>query len=474
MNGVFLVALCLSIFLEAIQRFVEPQTVTQPQTILIVGCLGLASNIMGLFLFHDHGHGNGHDHEHNEEQSGYQSLCAAENGHVQSPADEETNNISDPSGNIVDILPQSVVGVWSSNNVKLDREPRIPTEDSSKRLDRKGSGPSSPDDPRKTSFSNSQSIYRRSESASHPRYSSFSEPSLRVHPVFLRNDIINRGSEFDVPSPIMSEGESDLEFDRPSSNENQPLLSHDKRRGDIGDKSAEHKKRSLSIEFKHDNHNHRGLKKQPQSHGHSHGDLNMRGVFLHVMGDALGNVGVIATALFIWLTDFSWRFYSDPAISLVITVIILCSAIPLCRAASRILLQAAPAGVSIDEIKEDIEKLPGVISCHHIHVWQLSDTKLVASLHVMLAFDFQGVGKQEYMRLSSAIRTCLKEYGIRNPTIQAEFCLDDSHIHEADGSISPKDNPNITDNTSNHGASKACAWECGDKGATCCPPDRKT
>lgn len=98
------------------------------------------------------------------------------------------------------------------------------------------------------------------------------------------------------------------------------------------------------------------------SHDHSHeghgdhggeaasdGNMNMRGVFLHVLGDAvschsprtrtddsslfslthgvhspsmqLGNVGVIAAGLFIWLTDYEWRMYSDPGISLIITVI---------------------------------------------------------------------------------------------------------------------------------------------------------
>jgi len=59
------------------------------------------------------------------------------------------------------------------------------------------------------------------------------------------------------------------------------------------------------------------------SHSHDHGkeskgpsgeDLNMRGIFLHVLGDALGSVGVIFTALFIWRTDISWRFYMDPII----------------------------------------------------------------------------------------------------------------------------------------------------------------
>jgi solute carrier family 30 (zinc transporter), member 1 len=51
----------------------------------------------------------------------------------------------------------------------------------------------------------------------------------------------------------------------------------------------------------HDQHNN-SKPKAPERSGHSHANLNMRGVFLHVVGDALGNVGVIATALFIWLT----------------------------------------------------------------------------------------------------------------------------------------------------------------------------
>jgi solute carrier family 30 (zinc transporter), member 1 len=65
-------------------------------------------------------------------------------------------------------------------------------------------------------------------------------------------------------------------------------------------------------------------------HGHSHaGSMNMRALVLHVIGDALGNVGVIATGLIIWLTEWSFKYYCDPIISLVITVIIFSSALPL-------------------------------------------------------------------------------------------------------------------------------------------------
>ena len=69
---------------------------------------------------------------------------------------------------------------------------------------------------------------------------------------------------------------------------------------------------------------------QSRTHGHSHGgSMNMKALLLHVLGDALGNVGVIATGLIIWLTSWSFKYYCDPVISLVITAIIFHSALPL-------------------------------------------------------------------------------------------------------------------------------------------------
>lgn len=231
----------------------------------------------------------------------------------------------------------------------------------------------------------------------------------------------------------------------------------------------------------HRDHKHNQPKEQTSGgggHGHSHGDLNMRGVFLHVMGDALGNIGVIATALFIWLTDYSWRFYADPAVSLAITVIILLSAIPLCKAASRILLQAVPENLSIDDITADITDLVGIVSCHHLHVWQLSDTKLIASLHVQVDFDFKGQGSARYMDLARQIRECLHEYGIHSSTIQPEFCLDASHDHSAAGSdeSSPEDAGNHSKNPSVKDGPDACLLECPDScgnAKQCCQPGTK-
>ena len=437
---------------------------------------------MGLVLFHDHGHAHGESQDQPEQDS----LSAAENGQASIEEEDEAANFADESGNIADILPQNVVGSISTKAIKRGRRAYSTTDGPSKisenndakhgtvssSLGRQVSGNSIPYD-----------SHRRQGSSSHPRYSSLPEVPHLKHPAKMRDSILERGSEF----------ESDEEQDTNDVTENTPLLSEGNQK-DHSDNSNGNRKKGTPADlteksgFLHVVRNALGKfvaavtglfrkksgdKQDAKPHGHSHGDLNMRGVFLHVIGDALGNIGVIATALFIWFTDFSWRFYFDPAISLVITIIILCSAIPLCKAAARILLQAVPAGVSIDEIKEAIEKLPGVISCHHIHVWQLSDTKLVASLHVVLAFDFKGEGKQEFMRLTAKIRNCLKEYGIRNPTIQAEFYLNDSHTRETDDSTLPKTNGDAKNSNSTNGPSGACVWESGPRGETCCPAESR-
>lgn len=74
----------------------------------------------------------------------------------------------------------------------------------------------------------------------------------------------------------------------------------------------------------HDNHRHNNLQRSKKSY-----DLGMLGVLIHVLGDAANNIGVIISALVIWLTTYPARFYADPAVSMAIAIIILMSSIPL-------------------------------------------------------------------------------------------------------------------------------------------------
>ena len=487
-------ALCLTIFLEAIQRFVEPPVISSPKLVLIVGCFGLLSNILGLFLFHEHGHshGGGHGHSHGPGDN----VAAAEEGHSHSTIGGHSDAVADESGNVADVLPQSTVAGWPKSNGLKQASREGAGEQSSgaskdfTRSDEEGStitNSTSPLSMRKSHASNNRRRRRQNSGGSRSRISSVDD--IPIRPASFRNDIIAASRLEDIESRDGSDSgeEEALEDGDGEPTEHSRLLPRKKSNGSARhtqDPGHIHKHQGNDSDGSwHADHKH-SQPKEASGGGHSHSDLNMRGVFLHVMGDALGNIGVIGSALIIWLTNYSWRFYADPAISLVITVIILGSAIPLCQAASRILLQAVPAGISIDDVKADIEELPGIVSCHHLHVWQLSDVKMIASLHVQVEFDSKGEGSARYMQLAHAIRHCLHEYGIHNSTIQPEFCLDSDHRHvsgaPSDNEGSDADNGTIRAVMASKRGSKAgslrsepdaCLLECGDEcgeGGQCC------
>lgn len=86
-------------------------------------------------------------------------------------------------------------------------------------------------------------------------------------------------------------------------------------------------------------------------------DLGMLGVLVHVIGDAINNIGVIIAAVVIWQTNYEARFYADPAASLFIALMIFFGAIPLTKNSGTILLQSAPLGVEIDDVKHDLEQV---------------------------------------------------------------------------------------------------------------------
>lgn len=449
MNGVFLVALCLSIFLEAIQRLVEPQEVSNPKLVCIVGCFGLLSNILGLVLFHDHSHG-GHGHSH---------------GPTEAVGDvEEGRGYAD--------APDTEVAADEGATPRARRgSPR-----GFVKSDETGSTIANPQLGPVTKNWSNEGVHRRSASNSLSGSRGFgSVDDIYVHPANLRREII-AASRFEEEQSDSDPDQAGNGYGQPS--ERSGLLTNNNTGTytTIGEDQTTLPRKQPEQDL-HDNHNHAQPKPEKQGHSHSHGDLNMRGVFLHVLGDALGNIGVIASALIIWFSSSPWRYYADPGISLIITVIILCSAIPLCKAASRILLQAVPAGMSIDHIVEDIEQLPGVISCHHLHVWQLSDTKLVASLHIQVGCEIKGEGSERYMFLARQVRRCLHAYGIHSSTIQPEF-YPESDADDGSGSPSkPPGNGSSSTNPSRAasvGGSEAatCLLECGEEcaaGGQCCP-----
>ncbi|KAI0080108.1 cation efflux protein [Panus rudis PR-1116 ss-1] len=352
-NGVFLLALCFSIFLESIERFFKTPEISNPKLVVLVGSLGLASNIVGLFLFHEHGHDHGHEA---------------------------------PAGKIAVSSPPSVSTSENEVEERLSRSP------SPKRIrgsrERSESYSSMYGHPAATRASLVQAAHEiaqaRSPSPTTARKSrhsrSRSRPTTHIeHP---------EEDEFVTPTQRSPAAEEAPEVD-----ETTPLLNPDS--------SSETSVASGGHQRSHG--------------GHSHGSMNMRALVLHVLGDALGNVGVIATGLVIWLTSWTWKYYFDPVISLVIAIIIFSSALPLVRSTSFILLQGVPSTVSLDDVRAAILDVEGVLSLHELHVWQLSENKIVASVHVTASRN------HDFMPVAANIRKALHQHGIHSSTIQPEY-----------------------------------------------------
>jgi zinc transporter 1 len=296
-NAVFLLALCLAILIEAVERFISPSEIYDPVMVLAVGSGGLAINLIGIWLFHGYQKDGHHTH--------HKSSVVGSGSGEEEQMNNGDNEIRPPLTSLV------ITGL------ALEKD----------------------------TLTYQQKLNRRCQ------------PSCLNHNCTL--------PEHHTVNPVIVE---------------------------------EEERNIIELKEKH---------------------YNMRGVFVHVLGDALGSIGVIISALIIWLTKFDARFYFDPIMSVVIVAIIVTTTFPLMRNTGFILLQGVPEAVDLDKIYKDLMKLPGVLNLHELHVWQLSDTKLIASAHVVCD------EIQSYMEIASQIKETFHRYGIHSSTIQPEFVYSD-------------------------------------------------
>ncbi|XP_022126721.1 zinc transporter 1 isoform X2 [Pieris rapae] len=263
-NAVFLVALCFSITVEAVQRFINIETIHNAKLLVAVGTLGLVLNIVGLFLFHEHGSSHGHTHGGVPPPSNVRHLTEL----VNSNADMALGHATTDNEETDEMVPP-----------KVDKLPK---------------------------------------------------------------------------------------------------------------------------------------KQAPKSTDPGH--LNMKGVFLHVLSDALGSIIVVISALVVWLTEWDYRFYIDPALSIVLVILILTSVWPLLRESALILLQTVPTHIQVDAIQRRLlDEVDGVLAVHEFHVWQLAGDRIIASAHIRCR------NLSEYMKIAEKVKEFFHNEGIHSTTIQPEF-----------------------------------------------------
>lgn len=172
-------------------------------------------------------------------------------------------------------------------------------------------------------------------------------------------------------------------------------------------------------------------------------DVNMRSAFLHMAGDTLSTAAVIAGGFGILLTGQSWI---DPALSLLIAALILWSSIGIVRETLNILLEGTPHGVSLAEIRGDMEKVDGVMNVHDLHVWSLGSQSSAMACHVTIADIPPSESAYILVKLNHVLRD---HHHISHTTIQFE------HIGcgELEGCVVPMEEMTSGAGHSHHGHS---------------------
>lgn len=152
-------------------------------------------------------------------------------------------------------------------------------------------------------------------------------------------------------------------------------------------------------------------------------DLNLRAVFLHNLGDALSNVGIIAGA---WLIQKTGQSLIDPLIAFLIAGMILWTALSVVSDSANILLESLPKGLSLERVANAMLKVPGVREVHDMHIWSLGSHSRALSCHVQIL----DMPTSESERIAHRIREVLTtEFGIEHSTIQFEHTHAPGEFH---------------------------------------------
>uniref|UniRef100_A0A915DRH1 Zinc transporter 1 n=1 Tax=Ditylenchus dipsaci TaxID=166011 RepID=A0A915DRH1_9BILA len=145
-------------------------------------------------------------------------------------------------------------------------------------------------------------------------------------------------------------------------------------------------------------------RKRPAGHADQ---LNMRGVFLHIVSDAIGSVIVIATALVSWLVpgQEELKLYMDPALSIILVF----------QEDSSNMLQTTPKFIDIEKIKEDLCNMDGIVAVHEFHVWRWVGERIIATVHIRF------LSLKHYLLAAERIRALFHDNHIHSATVQPEF-----------------------------------------------------
>ena len=142
-------------------------------------------------------------------------------------------------------------------------------------------------------------------------------------------------------------------------------------------------------------------------------DLNIKSAFLHMAADAIVTAGIVVAGIVIGLTGWSRL---DPAISLVVSAVIVISTWDLLKSAIGLALDAVPEHVDAAAVRDYLQKLPGITALHDLHIWGMSTTETALTCHVIMPAGHPGDAA-----LNAIAQELHRRFGIAHATIQIEL-----------------------------------------------------
>ncbi|KAF8498709.1 cation efflux protein [Russula emetica] len=413
-NGIFLILISIFIIFEAIQRLLDPPEMNTNQ-LLLVSTLGLLINLFGMVAMgghahhgHSHSHGHGHDahhHEHNHGHNhhGHDHDHACGHNHAHSSEEEHEHDHShDHAPTIVE------------HTVDLDSEHG--REDIQTSFHDHSHPPSHPNG---TETSPSSDLHLEAPPVPHlhrqPGPNGLLNgdipgvPSSRVH---TRSASMANFSSFPpaTAGPTIPHSQTVPSLTQRGAVPHSPMTPS--YRFGVDEHFASHLHTHLHTPNLHDHSHVHGHSRE----GHSH---NMRGLFLHVMADTLGSVGVILSTLLIQY--YGWTGF-DPIASIFIAVLIAASVIPLVIDTGKVLaLDVAQRADGIAHALDELVSVEGLASYTDPQFWPKDASSLIGSLHIQLApptpqkdYDLDGIVE----RVDTLLRARIP--GLEELTIQVE------------------------------------------------------
>ena len=144
----------------------------------------------------------------------------------------------------------------------------------------------------------------------------------------------------------------------------------------------------------------------------SHEDLNIKGAFLHLLGDALISIGVVVAAILIVYTKKMWL---DPLVGLLIVSIMLWGTWGLLRDSIRLILDAIPRHIQYPAIKTYLKNISGVKAVHDLHIWGLSTKEVALTVHLVMPD--RTLSDEEYQKINLELK---QQFRIDHATLQVE------------------------------------------------------